>query len=56
MSPTTSPFGPLAVLVDPRAGDGVVAARGRAVERALEARGLEYRLQVGSTLRGAHAT
>ena len=49
MSPTTSPFGPLAVLLDPRAGHGVVAREVDAVEHALEARGLEYRLHVGGT-------
>ena len=38
MSPTTSPFGPLAVLLDPRAGHGVVAREVDAVEHALEAR------------------
>ena len=42
----TSPFGPLAVLVDPRAGNGRVAEKVAAVERALTARGLEFRLQV----------
>ncbi len=49
MSPTTSPFGPLAVLVDPQAGNGSVGREIGAVERALEARGLEYRLQVAQT-------
>jgi len=49
MSPTTSPFGPLAVLVDPRAGNGAVAREVGAVEHALEARGLEYRLHVGDS-------
>ena len=49
MSPTTSPFGPLAVLLDPRAGHGVVAREVDAVEHALEARGLEYRLHVGGS-------
>ena len=49
MSPTTSPFGPLAVLLDPRAGHGAVAREVDAVEHALEARGLEYRLHVGGT-------
>ena len=34
----TSPFGPLAVLLDPRAGHGVVAREVAAVEHALEAR------------------
>jgi diacylglycerol kinase family enzyme len=46
MSPTTSPFGPLAVLVDGRAGGGAVAREVDAVERALTARGLSYRLHV----------
>ena len=49
MSPTTSPFGPLAVLVDPRAGNGSVAHQVPAVQRALAARGLEYRLHVADT-------
>lgn len=49
MSPTTSPFGPLAVLFDPHAGHGVVAKEVGAVEHALEARGLEYRLHVGGS-------
>jgi diacylglycerol kinase (ATP) len=49
MSPTTSPFGPLAVLVDPRAGNGTVADEVDAVRRALVERGLEYRLQVGAS-------
>jgi diacylglycerol kinase family enzyme len=46
MSPTTSPFGPLAVLVDARAGNGAVVHEVGAVERALTARGLAYRLHV----------
>jgi diacylglycerol kinase family enzyme len=46
MSPTTSPFGPLAVLVDARAGNGAVGQEVGAVERALTARGLAYRLHV----------
>ena len=33
--------------MDPRAGNGIVAREIDAVERALEARGLEYRLHVG---------
>jgi diacylglycerol kinase family enzyme len=49
MSPTTSPFGPLAVLVDAHAGDGTVAGQVEAVERALAARGLDYRLHVAPT-------
>lgn len=46
MSVATSPFGPLAVLLDPRAGDRGIATE---VERALDAGGLRYRLQVGAT-------
>ncbi|MEP6758064.1 MAG: diacylglycerol kinase family protein [Actinomycetota bacterium] len=46
MSVTTSPFGPLAVLIDPRTGDRRVADE---VERALAAGGFEYRLQVADT-------
>lgn len=46
MSVATSPFGPLAVLLDPRAGDDAVANE---VERALEQGGLDYRLQVAGT-------
>ena len=46
MSPTTSPFGPLAVLVDAQAGRGTVRHEVGAVERALTARGLSYRLHV----------
>jgi diacylglycerol kinase family enzyme len=46
MSVATSPFGPLAVLLDPRAGDDTVANE---VERALERGGLDYRLQVAAT-------
>ena len=46
MSVATSPFGPLAVLLDPRAGDDTVANE---VERALEQGGLDYRLQVAAT-------
>jgi diacylglycerol kinase family enzyme len=49
MSPTTSPFGPLAVLVDAHAGGGAVAGRVEAVERALTAQGLSFRLQVVPT-------
>jgi diacylglycerol kinase family enzyme len=48
MSPTTSPFGPLAVLVDAAAGNGAVAAEVGAVERALAAQGLAYRLHVAT--------
>jgi diacylglycerol kinase family enzyme len=46
MSTVTSPFGALAVIVDPTAGEGRVAAEVGAVERALAHRGLEYRIQV----------
>ncbi len=46
MSIVTSPFGPLAVLLDPRAGDRDTAGE---VERALDAGGLDYRLQIGSS-------
>ncbi len=49
MSPTTSPFGPIAVLVDPRAGRGGVANEVGAVQRALSQRGLEYRLHVADS-------
>jgi diacylglycerol kinase family enzyme len=49
MSPTTSPFGPLAVLVDPRAGNGAVEGEVGALQRALAQRGLEFRLQVGNS-------
>jgi diacylglycerol kinase family enzyme len=46
MSTVTSPFGALAVIVDPTAGEGRVAAEVGAVERALAHRGLECRIQV----------
>jgi diacylglycerol kinase (ATP) len=46
MSVTTSPFGALTVIVDPRAGDGRVAANVAAVRRALERNGLEHRIQI----------
>jgi diacylglycerol kinase (ATP) len=39
----TSPFGPLAVIVDPRAGEGRMAANVDVVRRALEREGLEHR-------------
>ena len=42
----TSPFGALAVIVDPRAGEGRVAANVDAVRRALEREGLEHRLLI----------
>ena len=46
MSTVTSPFGALAVIVDPTAGEGRVAAEVGAVERALAHRGLEHRIQI----------
>jgi len=46
MSTVTSPFGALAVIVDPTAGEGRVAAEVGAVERALAHRGLQHRIQV----------
>jgi diacylglycerol kinase (ATP) len=46
MSTVISPFGALAVIVDPTAGEGRVAAEVGAVERALAHRGLEHRIQV----------
>ena len=46
MSTVISPFGALAVIVDPTAGEGRVAAEVGAVERALARRGLEHRIQV----------
>jgi hypothetical protein len=46
MSIATSPFGPLVVLLDPRAGDRDTATE---VERALDAGGLDYRLQIGTS-------
>ncbi len=46
---TTSPFGVLAVIVDPRAGDGIVGAKIAEVQRSLDAHGLQYRLQVAPT-------
>jgi diacylglycerol kinase family enzyme len=42
----TSPFGALAVIVDPRAGEGRVAANVVAVRRALERAGLEHRVLI----------
>jgi diacylglycerol kinase (ATP) len=42
----TSPFGALAVIVDPRAGEGRVAANVDAVRRALEREGLEHRVLI----------
>ncbi len=46
MSTVTSPFGALAVIVDPTAGEGRVAAEVGAVKRALAHRGLEHRIQI----------
>lgn len=46
MSTVTSPFGALAVIVDPTAGEGSVAAEVGAVKRALAHRGLEHRIQI----------
>jgi len=46
MSVVTSPFGPLTVLLDPRAGERDTATQ---VERALDAGGLDYRLQIGTS-------
>ena len=46
MKVATSPFGPLAVLLDPRTGGKTLPIE---VERALQAQGLEYRLQVADT-------
>ncbi len=48
MSVVTSPFGALAVIVDPRAGEGSVAAEVGAVEQALERGGLEHRVQIAA--------
>ena len=48
MSVVTSPFGALAVIVDPRAGEGSVAAEVGTVERALERGGLEHRVQIAA--------
>lgn len=44
-----SPFGPLAVIADPRAGGGRVADELPAVEKAIVERGIEYRWQVSDT-------
>jgi diacylglycerol kinase family enzyme len=46
MTLTSSHFGPLAVLVDPRAGNGRVASELEEVSTALAGSGLEFRLQV----------
>jgi diacylglycerol kinase (ATP) len=53
MTTLGSPFGALAVIADPRAGGGSVAARLGELERALDARGLAYRLQVADDETGA---
>jgi diacylglycerol kinase family enzyme len=42
----TSPFGALAVIVDPRAGEGRVGGNVEAVRRALEREGLEHRVLI----------
>ena len=59
MTVTKSPFGALAVIVDPRAGEGRLAGSVDAVRRALDRRGLEHTLQVadgpGSATRLASA-
>jgi diacylglycerol kinase (ATP) len=59
MSVATSPFGALAVIVDPRAGEGRVAANVEAVQRVLERGGLEHRMLIagdpGETTRLASA-
>jgi diacylglycerol kinase (ATP) len=46
MTVATSPFGALAVIVDPRAGEGRVAASVDAVHRALERAGLDHTVQI----------
>jgi diacylglycerol kinase (ATP) len=46
MTVATSPFGALAVIVDPRAGEGLVAANVGSVQRALAREGLEHRVQI----------
>jgi diacylglycerol kinase (ATP) len=43
-----SPFGPVAVIVDPRAGEGRVAREIPSIERALRGIGLDHRLCVSS--------
>ena len=48
MSTVTSPFGALAVIVDPAAGDGSVASQVTAVQRALESRRIEHRIHVAT--------
>jgi len=46
MNVVTSPFGALAVIVDPHAGEGVVGEQVDAVRRALEREGLPHRMQL----------
>jgi diacylglycerol kinase (ATP) len=48
VSTVTSPFGSLAVIVDPAAGGGHVASQVTAVQRALEMRRIEHRLHVAT--------
>jgi diacylglycerol kinase (ATP) len=48
MTVVTSPFGALAVIVDPWAGEGRVAGNVGAVHRALEREGLEHRVHIAS--------
>jgi YegS/Rv2252/BmrU family lipid kinase len=50
----TSPFGPLVVIANPRAGRGRVGSRLPAIERAMTEQGLEYR--VVRTAHPGHAT
>ncbi|MGE5225778.1 MAG: diacylglycerol/lipid kinase family protein [Planctomycetaceae bacterium] len=50
----TSPFGPLAVIADPHAGEGAVGRALPSVQRALASSGLEHRLAVAET--AEHAT
>jgi diacylglycerol kinase (ATP) len=45
----TSPFGSLAVIADPAAGEGRVGDRLPAIRRAFEASGLDYHLRVAET-------
>jgi diacylglycerol kinase family enzyme len=48
-TPTVGPFGPLAVIADPRAGDGRVRRELPVLERALRARGLDHTVSIAST-------
>ena len=50
----SSPFGALAVVADPSAGRGTVAAQLPAVEAGLRSRGLEHRLFTSSAVGGAN--